>query len=264
MDQATSNVIVEKRGAEGWITFNNPAKHNAMSLDMWAAIEPALKVFESDDEIRLVVLTGAGEKAFVSGANISQFDQLRSSVDAVAEYERVAECAQNALYYYSKPTVARIKGYCIGGGLNLALCCDIRVASENSSFSIPAGKMGLGYRITSIRNLVTVAGAANALDIFLSARRVAAPEAQRMGLIQHLASEEAFEKTVREHLDRIAANAPITLRVGKQMIRKFQEVPSEIDMEKMRELVLTCFASEDYQEGKQAFAQKRAPIFKGR
>jgi enoyl-CoA hydratase/carnithine racemase len=264
MDNATNNVIVEKRGAEGWIIFNDPAKHNAMSLDMWAAVEPALKAFESDDEIRVVVLTGAGEKAFVSGANISQFDKLRSSVDAVAEYERVGEGAQNALYNYSKPTVARIKGYCIGGGLNLALCCDIRIACDNSSFSIPAGKMGLGYRLTAIRNLVTATGPANALDIFLSARRIAAQEAQRMGLIQHLATEDTFEQTVREHLDRIAANAPLTLRVGKHMIRRFQDVPSEIDMEKMRDMVLSCFASEDYQEGKQAFAQKRAPVFKGR
>ena len=144
MDNENNNVIVEKRGAEGWIIFNNPAKHNAMSLDMWAAVEPALEAFEKDDDIRVVVLTGAGEKAFVSGANISQFDKLRSSVDAVAEYERVAEGAQNALYNYSKPTVARIKGYCIGGGLNLALCCDIRITCDNMSFSIPAGKMGWG------------------------------------------------------------------------------------------------------------------------
>lgn len=264
MDNAENSLIVEKRGSEGWITFNNPAKHNAMSLDMWAGLVPALSVFEADDEIRVVVLTGAGEKAFVSGANISQFDKLRSSTDAVAEYERVAEGAQNALYNYSKPTVARIKGYCIGGGLNLALCCDVRIACDNSSFAIPAGKMGLGYRMTAIRNLVTVVGPANALDIFLSARRLGSDEALRMGLVQHLASEESFEETVRQYLERLAANAPITLAVGKKMIRQFQEVPAHIDMEQMRNLVMTCFASEDYQEGKQAFAQKRAPVFKGR
>jgi enoyl-CoA hydratase len=247
MQTASTNVIVEKRGAEGWITFNDPAKHNAMSL-----------------EIRVVVVTGAGDKAFVSGANISQFDKLRSSADAVAEYEKVAEGAQNALYNFPKPTVARIKGYCIGGGLNMALCCDIRIACESSSFAIPAGRIGLGHRLTAFRNLITATGPANALDIFLSARRIAAHEAQRLGLIQHLATEETFEKTVHEHLDRITANAPITLRVGKHMIRRFQDMPSEIDIKKMHEMVLSCYASEDYQEGKQAFAQKRAPVFKGR
>ena len=264
MTTSDNELIVEKRGAEGWITFNNPAKHNAMSYDMWAGIVPALAAFETDDDIRVVVLTGAGEKAFVSGANISQFDKLRSSADAVAEYERVGEGAQNALYNYSKPTVARIKGYCLGGGLNLALCCDVRIACDNSSFSIPAGKMGLGYRMTAIRNLVTVVGPANALDIFLSARRVGAQEGLRMGLIQHLADEANFEQMVREYLDRLAGNAPLTLKVGKQMIRRFQEVPSEVDMEEMRELVMTCFASEDYKEGRKAFAEKRAPVFKGR
>lgn len=264
MDNADNSLIVEKRGAVGWITFNNPAKHNAMSLDMWAGLVPSLSAFEADDEIRVVVLTGAGDKAFVSGANIFQFDKLRSSTNAVAEYERVAEGAQNALYNYAKPTVARIKGYCIGGGLNLALCCDVRIACDNSSFAIPAGKMGLGYRMTAIRNLVTVVGPANALDIFLSARRLGSDEALRMGLVQHLANEESFEETVTQYLERLAANAPLTLSVGKKMIRQFQEVPAHIDMEEMRNLVMTCFASEDYQEGKQAFAQKRAPVFKGR
>jgi enoyl-CoA hydratase/carnithine racemase len=259
-----SQVIVEKKGAAGWITFNDPAKHNAMSLDMWAAVEPALASFESDDDIKVVVVTGAGGKAFVSGANISQFDKLRTSADAVAEYERVAEGAQNALYNYRKPTVARIQGYCIGGGLNLSLCCDIRIASADSSFSLPAGKMGLGYRFSAIRNLATVVGAANALDIFLTARRLGAEEALQRGLIQHMASVEAFDEMVNDYVGKIAANAPLTLQAGKKMIREFQALPPSTDLDAMREMVMRCFASEDYQEGKKAFAEKRAPQFKGR
>lgn len=259
-----SNVLVEKKGAAGWITFNDPARHNAMSLDMWAAVGPALESFAADDEIKVVVVTGAGGKAFVSGANISQFDKLRTSADAVAEYERVAEGAQQALYDFPKPTIARIQGYCIGGGLNLSLCCDIRIASQASSFSLPAGKMGLGYRYTAIRNLVTVVGPARALDIFLSARRFKAEEALEMGLIHFMQPDESFDAFVDDYAAKVQANAPLTLRAGKTMIREFQKMPADSDAERMRELVMQCFASEDYQEGKRAFAEKRAPQFKGR
>ena len=258
------SLIVEKKGAIGWITFNDPAKLNAMSYDMWAGLAPALSSFANDDDIRVVVLTGAGDKAFVSGANISQFDQLRTAADAVAEYERVAEGSQNALYNFPKPTVARIKGYCVGGGLNLALCCDVRIASEDSTFFLPAGKMGLGYRFSAIRNLVTAVGPANALDIFLSARRFNAQEALQKGLVQLTAPLDVFDSTVEDYLSKMAANAPLTLAAGKQMIRQFQQLPANTDLEQMRQLMQQCFDSEDYAEGKRAFAEKRAPKFRGR
>lgn len=258
------SLIVEKKGAVGWITFNDPAKLNAMSYDMWAGLQPALSLFETDDDVRVVVLTGAGDKAFVSGANISQFDQLRTAAEAVADYERVAEGSQNALYNFRKPTVARIKGYCVGGGLNLALCCDVRIASDDSTFFLPAGKMGLGYRFSAIRNLVTVVGAANALDIFLSARRFDAHEAQQKGLVQIVAPTQSFDAAVDDYLAKIAANAPLTLAAGKHMIRQFQQLPPDTDLEQMRALMQQCFDSEDYAEGKQAFAQKRVPQFRGR
>ena len=152
-DEITEHIVAEKRGAVGWLTFNDPQRHNAVSYAMWQAIPVVLDAFAKDPQIRAVVLQGAGGKAFVSGANISQFDTLRSGEEAVQEYERVAEAAQLALYDYDKPTLAYIQGYCIGGGLNIALCCDIRVASDDSTFAIPAGKLGLGYRLTAIRNL---------------------------------------------------------------------------------------------------------------
>ncbi len=259
-----SNIIVEKKGAVGRITFNDPAKLNAMSYDMWAAMEPALADFARDDEIKVVVLTGAGGKAFVSGANISQFDKLRTGADAVAEYERVAEGAQNALYNFPKPTIARVQGYCVGGGLNIALCCDIRIASEDSTFFLPAGKMGLGYRFSAIRNLVTVVGPANALDIFLSARRFKAQEALEKGLIQLSAPVDSFDDVVEDYVSKVAANAPLTLQAGKKMIREFQKLPADTDLDLMKQLIDGCFASEDYKEGKKAFAEKRAPVFKGR
>lgn len=258
------SLIVEKKGAVGWVTFNDPAKLNAMSYDMWAGLQPALSAFEHDDEVRLVVLTGAGDKAFVSGANIAQFDQLRTASDAVAEYERVAEGSQNALYNFPKPTIARIKGYCVGGGLNLALCCDVRIASDDSMFFLPAGKMGLGYRFSAIRNLVTAVGAANALDIFLSARRFDAQEALQKGLVQIVAPLESFEQTVQDYLLKVSANAPLTLKAGKQMIRQFQQLPANTDLEQMRQLMQACFDSDDYAEGKRAFTDKRPPQFRGR
>ena len=262
--EVTDSLIIEKKGASGWITFNDPAKHNAMSYDMWAGVPKALEVFEKDDEVRAVVLTGAGGKAFVSGANISQFDKLRSSEDAVAEYERVGEGAQMAIWNFLKPTIARIDGYCIGGGLGIALCCDVRISSDASSFSIPAGKMGLGYRLTAIRNLVSAVGAANALDIFLTAKRFNAQEALARGLVQYVAAKEDLDKQLDEYLAMIAANAPLTLQAGKKMIRQFQQIGSDVDVEGMRKLVMGCFASEDYKEGRKAFAEKRAPVFKGK
>ncbi|MFJ4290729.1 enoyl-CoA hydratase [Cupriavidus sp. NPDC089707] len=265
--EITDTLLVEKRGSTGWITFNDPGRHNAVSFDMWAALPKALAAFERDDEVRSVVLTGAGERAFVSGANISQFDNLRSAEEAVAAYEQVAETAQLALYDYAKPTLARIKGYCIGGGLNIALCCDIRIASADSTFAIPAGKLGLGYRLTAIRNLVSTVGAANALEIFLTANRYAAADARALGLVNQVtdtADAAALDAALQVRLDQIAANAPLTLRAGKRMIRQLQQLGPEVDIAGMQQLVMQCFASNDYREGKRAFAEKRSPVFTGK
>jgi enoyl-CoA hydratase len=261
--EITDHIVAEKRGAAGWLTFNDPQRHNAVSYAMWEAIPVVLKAFGQDPEIRAVVLQGAGGKAFVSGANISQFDTLRSGEEAVQAYEVVAEAAQLALYDYDKPTLAYIQGYCIGGGLNIALCCDIRLASEGSSFAIPAGKLGLGYRLTAIRNLVTAVGPANALEIFLTAARYTAQEAKDLGLLSKVAPAEELPAVLDKMLSQIQANAPLTLRAGKRMIRQMQQLGPEVDVEGMRRLVMECFESNDYREGRKAFAEKRAPVFTG-
>lgn len=261
--EITDHIVAEKRGAAGWLTFNDPQRHNAVSYAMWEAIPVVLKAFGQDPEIRAVVLQGAGGKAFVSGANISQFDTLRSGEEAVQAYEVVAEAAQLALYDYDKPTLAYIQGYCIGGGLNIALCCDIRLASEGSSFAIPAGKLGLGYRLTAIRNLVTAVGPANALEIFLTAARYTAQEAKDLGLLSRVAPAEELPAVLDKMLSQIQANAPLTLRAGKRMIRQMQQLGPEVDVEGMRRLVMECFESNDYREGRKAFAEKRAPVFTG-
>ncbi|MVW73035.1 enoyl-CoA hydratase [Bordetella sp. 15P40C-2] len=263
-DRITQNLIVEKRGSAGWITFNDPGRHNAISFAMWEGIPIALQALAEDPAIRVVVLTGAGERAFVSGANISQFDTLRSGEEPVQAYERVAETAQLALYDYDKPTIARIKGYCIGGGLNIALCCDLRVASDDSSFAIPAGKLGLGYRMTAIRNLVTAVGAAHAMEIFLTAARYSASEAQARGLLHKVTPVDQLDAAVEEYIAHISANAPLTLHAGKKMIRQMQQLGPQVDIEAMRQLVMACFESEDYREGRRAFAEKRKPVFTGK
>ncbi len=260
----TDQLMVEREGRTGWITFNDPAKHNAVSFDMWAGIPIALRAFEEDPEIFSVVLTGAGDKAFVSGANISQFEKLRTGANAVEEYEVVAESAQMAIQNFSKPLIARIDGYCIGGGLNIALCCDIRLASEDSVFSIPAARLGLGYRFTAIQNLVRAAGMANALEIFVTASKYTAREAQERNLIHAVAAKADLDGVVDAYLKKINANAPLTVAAGKKMIRSLSDRLVEIDMAEMKSLVLQCFESEDYKEGKLAFSQKRQPEFKGR
>ncbi|SAI14054.1 enoyl-CoA hydratase [Bordetella ansorpii] len=262
-DRITENLVVEKRGSAGWITFNDPGRHNAVSYAMWEAIPLALAEFDADPAIRVVVLTGAGDRSFVSGANISQFETLRSAQEDVQAYEKVAEAAQLALYEHAKPTLARIKGYCIGGGLNIALCCDLRVASDDSSFSIPAGKLGLGYRMTAIRNLVNAAGAAGALEIFLTAARYRADQAHERGLVHKVVPAAELDQALDEYVTQICANAPLTLSAGKKMIREIQKLGPDVDMQAMSRLVLACFDSDDYREGKRAFAEKRAPVFTG-
>jgi len=262
-DRITENIIVEKRGKAGWITFNDPGRHNAVSVAMWEAIPIALAALKEDPAIRIVVLTGAGEKAFVSGANISQFDKQRSGEEAVQAYEKVAEAAQMALYDYEKPTIARIKGYCIGGGLNIALCCDLRIAAEGSSFSIPAGKLGLGYRMTAIRNLVSAVGPARALEIFLTAARFDAAQASELGLLHKVVPADELDTAVEDYIGKISANAPLTLQAGKKMIRQLEQLGPQIDMNAMTRLIMDCFESNDYREGRKAFAEKRAPVFTG-
>jgi enoyl-CoA hydratase/carnithine racemase len=262
--QITDGLIVETDGHTGWITFNDPGRHNAVSFDMWAAIPVALKHFEDDADIRSVVLTGAGEKAFVSGANISQFEALRTGATAVEEYEVVAEQAQLSLHNFSKPIIARIDGYCIGGGLNIALCCDIRLASDTSIFSIPAARLGLGYRYTAIQNLVRATGTADALEIFITAAKYPARQALDKGLVHAVCEKAKLDALVGDYLGQINANAPLTMAVGKKMIKLLADRDARIDPEHMKALVLQCFESEDYKEGKAAFAQKRPPAFKGR
>jgi enoyl-CoA hydratase/carnithine racemase len=258
----TERIISRKDGAIGWLIFNNPERRNAVSLDMWEAIPKVLADFGADDAVRVVVLAGAGDKAFVSGADISQFEKLRSTAETVAHYDEIGEKAQTRLKNFDKPVIAMIRGYCIGGGLNIANLCDLRIAADDARFGIPAAKMGLGYRASSMKNLVDIVGKAAALEIMITARQFSAEEAKQIGLVHKVVPVAELEKTTREYCDMIAANAPLTMRSAKRIIREVSR--SDYDAATCQAWVKECFDSEDYAEGRKAFMEKRKPVFKGR
>lgn len=246
------------------IRFNNPQRHNALSVDMWEAVPVLLAQAEHDERVRLVVFSGAGEKAFVSGADISQFEDMRAAREAVARYEEMAESALMGIYRFPKPTLACIRGYCIGGGVNVAMSCDLRIASRDAVFSIPAARLGLGYRYSALKNLVDLVGPGVAKDLFFTARRIQADEAREVGLINRVAEPEALEALLAEYREALAANAPLTEQAGKAIMAEILKPSPEIDHARCKQLILDCFQSEDYAEGRRAFMDKRKPQFRGR
>ncbi len=260
----TERVQVRLEGAALHIVFNNPARHNALSVDMWGAVPPLLAQAETDDRVRAVVFSGAGEKAFVSGADISQFEDMRAAKKAVSHYEALAEDALMGIYRFSKPTIACIRGWCIGGGVNVAISCDIRVAASDAVFSIPAGRMGLGYRYSALKNLVDLVGVGAAKDLFYTARRVDAAEAFRMGLVTRTAPVDQLPALLAEYTGSISDNAPLTIAAGKAIISEILKPSPDLDADRCRELILRCFESDDYIEGRRAFMEKRKPQFKGK
>ena len=246
------------------IEFNNPQRHNALSVDMWQAVPVLLAQAEADDRVRLVVFSGAGDKAFVSGADISLFEDQRAAREAVARYEEMAEQALTGIAQFSKPTLACIRGYCIGGGVNVAMSCDLRIASRDAVFSIPAARLGLGYRYSALKNLVDLVGPGVAKDLFFTARRISADEAQAVGLVNRVADGEGLAALLDEYRKALAENAPLTVRAGKAIMAEILKGSPEIDHAKCRQLILDCFQSEDYSEGRKAFMEKRRPQFRGR
>lgn len=246
------------------VRFNNPARHNALSVDMWEAIPALLAQANGDERVRLVVFSGAGEKAFVSGADISQFEDMRAAREAVSRYEQMAENALISIYRFSKPTLACIRGYCIGGGVNVAISCDLRIATSDSVFSIPAARLGLGYRYSALKNLVDLIGVGAAKDLFLTARKIDADEALSLGLIGRVCSPEALDSLLSEYTTALAVNAPLTVRAGKAIIAEILKPSPDLDVALCQDLIRGCFESEDYAEGRRAFMEKRSPVFTGK
>ena len=265
MDEATKSdkMLSRKDGGVGYVIFNNPDRHNAVSLDMWAQTSRILDDFAADAEVRVVVLTGAGGKAFVSGADISKFESERSSYDETRRYNETVEQAYSAVQDFAKPTIAMIRGYCIGGGVGLAVCCDLRICSDNSRFAVPAARLGLGYGFAGLRRLIDVVGPSFAREIFFTARQFNAEEARQMGLVNRVVPEAELESFVKDYAGAIAANAPLTVKSVKYIVGEVMKDESKRNLARCAQMVDECFASKDFIEGRRAFMEKRRPAFTG-
>jgi enoyl-CoA hydratase/carnithine racemase len=260
---AEGKVLAAREGAVGWITFNRAERHNALSVEMWEAIPQALDQLEADEEVRVIVLRGAGGKAFISGADISQFEKQRSGETGRVGYDSLVGTANQRLAATRCPTIAMIRGYCIGGGLGVALQCDLRVATRESRFGIPAARLGVGYGHPGLKRLMDVVGPAFAMEIFFTARQLSADEALAMGLVNRVVDDGELEGFVADYCNRIAENAPLTIGAVKTCVRELLR-GREFDRERCEAVVRACFDSEDYVEGRRAFMEKRRPMFKGR
>lgn len=264
MQLNTDKMIARTEDGVGWMIFNNPARHNALAIEMQEAIPVILGAFRDDPEVRVVVIAGAGDKAFVSGADISEFEAHRSSPETIREFDRIGARAAAAYRELGKPIIAMIRGFAMGGGLMTAMNADIRIASEDAQFGIPAARLGLGYGFGGVKGLVDLVGPANAREILLTGSRFSAADALRMGLVNRVVPAERLAAETREVAATIAGNAPLTVHALRVCVEEALKEKADRDYGRMERLVAECFASDDYVEGRRAFMEKRRPAFKGR
>lgn len=260
----TDKMIARKEGMIGRIIFNNPERHNAVSLAMWQSVNGMLSDFIADDEVRVIVLSGAGGKAFVSGADISKFESERATHEAVLEYNVKTAEVYSGIHRATKPTIALIQGHCIGGGLGLAVACDMRFCTERSKFGLPAAKLGLGYPYEGLKRLSDIVGPAYAKEITFTGAIFDSTAAKEMRLINRILPDDELEQFVIDYANTIANNAPLTVSAMKNIYTTVSMDPAERDLETCQAMVDSCFASEDYIEGRTAFMEKRPPQFNGR
>ena len=264
MELKTEKMIARKEGGVGWMFFNNPARRNALSIEMQEAIPLILRDFRDDPEVRVVVMAGTGDKAFVSGADISEFESRRSDPESIAAFNRIGAAANAAYGELGKPLIAMIRGFCMGGGLLTALQADIRVAAEDAQFGIPAARLGLGYGFAGTEKLARTVGAAAAREMLFTGGRFPAEDALRWGLVNRVVPVAELEPTATRIASAIAENAPLTVSLLRASIVETEKEPEARDLEAIEAMVEACFASEDYIEGRRAFMEKRRPRFRGR
>jgi enoyl-CoA hydratase/carnithine racemase len=262
MDQET--VLIRREPPLGWLVLNRPQVRNALNLETWRRIAEGVGMLETDPDVRVIILRGADEEAFISGADISEFNELRSNAEKAKSFREWPNKAIASLVNSTKPVIAMIAGICIGGGVQVALSCDIRIAARGTRFGIPAARLGLAYPLDGVVALMQTVGAPNAREILLSARLFDAEEAFAMGLIHKLVGVQELEEFVRQYAEQMAKNAPFTMAAAKVGIREALKDGTDRDHTLVDELVARCFNSQDYREGVRAFSEKRRPKFSGR
>src|SRR5246127_3336195 len=261
---ADGKILQSVTDGVGIITFNNPEKRNAMSLEMWEGFGNALIELRDNPDVRVVILTGAGDKAFVSGADISQFERTRHNAEASEEYSRKSAAQRALLADYPKPVIACIRGFCLGGGMQVAMAADIRIASDNSQFGIPAAKLGIAYGYDGLRHLVSLVGPSWARLIMYTGMKIDAAEALRIGLVDRVVPNGELWDATMEIARTISGNAPLAIQAAKITIAQVLKDPAARDMDAIKKIGSACMDSEDFREGRQAFMEKRKPQFKGR
>ena len=260
----TEKMLAHVEDGVGWITFNQPKKRNAVSLAMWEAVPEIIEDFISTGDVRVVVLKGAGDKAFVSGADISESEEVRNTPEQIEAYENSTGGCHAALQSLEIPLIAMIRGFCIGGGMAIALSADLRITADDGQFGVPAAKLGLGYGYGGIKELMNIVGPSFAKEIFFTGGRFNASNAETMGLVNRVVPVSELEATVSTLAKTIADNAPMTVKAAKAAIDEGTKNPDDRDLDRVSEMVAACFKSEDYKEGRRAFMEKRKPEFQGR